>query len=149
MYNPKRKLVDLKIPIGEQLFKAQKEVECKLFKEAWNSVTKADEATIQDECVLNEWRWCIPTLVIACQQTIHSVVKWQFDCDKDEVVRYIADSEDCMKAYYLAGVVWRPLLKANESNKATTIAIRSLFIEKSQTSAEGLPTNEVDLKYVT
>ena len=151
LYNPRKTFVKLKVHIGEQMNKTIKTHQGQIFKQAWNSATSGSQVEIVGEIKISEWEWLIVPLVIACRQAVSAAVRAQFKEVADSVSekKLMFDKIDSQKAYYCVGVVWRTALKAFVSSERIQKSIRLLFITKKQAEIEGLPTREVDSKYVT
>ena len=137
-------LIQLVLIYHSLLYKVQNDVQCDLFKEAWNSVPTGVE--IVGDCVEDEWVWVLPWLVIACETAVHSVARVQFDEKEDEEILYVEDNEDFEKTYYLVGVVWSAIKKFFSSSVRVGDAIGTMFLEKSDAVKAGLPTREVNSK---
>ena len=126
------------------MFDAQEKYQEQFFKEAWNSASTGVD--INGDCVLDEWNWLLAWLVVACENAVHSVASMQLDDNEDDEMVYVTDIADFNKLYYLVGVVWSSVIKHFASNSRISDAIKTMFLEKSDAIAAGLPTREVNAK---
>ena len=76
-------------------------------------------------------------------------VRTQFQEDDDEhEVTYVGDQEDGRHAYYCVGAVWRSVMRNFAKSARISAVISKLFLDKLTAEKEGLPTNEVNSRYV-
>ena len=117
-----------------------------LFLQAWN-------ASCSEPTVINfdwsQWRWLVSHLIVACRQSVAESIRCQFDSQDDEQLRtYVGDKEDGRHAYHCVGAVGRSLVTKFNKIDRIIVPIKSMFLDKTIAAKSGLPTHEVDNRFV-
>ena len=77
-YNPKKSVTDMKVLIGEELYKVDNKFTMNLFKTAWNDAVKqCPDVIIIDTVKASEWNWIVHPLKTACRQAFSLSVRTQ------------------------------------------------------------------------
>ena len=147
-FSPKSSPEDLRCELDDAQYKVDRRDAATLFLTAWNKALPTDVPPVTT-FKMPEWRWLLGNLIIACKRCVAKAVRTQFqeDNDEDETV-YVGDREDGRHAYYCVGAVWRSVMRKFAKSARISAVISKLFLDKVTAEKDGLPTNEVNSRYV-
>lgn len=147
-FSPKSSPEDLRCELDDAQYKVDRYEARKLFLRAWNKAVPIDVPSVTT-FKIPEWRWLFGNLIIACKRCVAKAVRTQFQEDDDEHEdTYVGDQEDGRHAYYCVGAVWRSVMRNFAKSARISAVISKLFLDKLTAEKEGLPTNEVNSRYV-
>ena len=147
-FSPKSSPEDLRCDLDDAQYKVDRFEAPALFLAAWNAALPAGVPPVTT-FKWSEWRWVLGNLIIACKRSVAKAVRTQFqEGDNEDEGMYMGDQEDARHAYYCVGAVWRSIMRWFAKSARISARILELFLDKVTAEKEGLPTNEINSRYI-